>query len=77
MSEEFKQWAEIVALECRYNWNRKVRPLPDDMEEYIDWQFYNFETTRVRADILMKMFNIESDIYFKWLLDNTLWYEQE
>lgn len=38
------------------NWECKVRPLFRDMNEYIDWRFYDFETTVIRADILMKVF---------------------
>ena len=38
------------------NWQCKVRPLFQDMPEYIDWRFYDFETIPIRADILMKIF---------------------
>lgn len=42
-------------------WLYKVRPLPWDLEQYIDWSFYNFETTDIRADILMKMYKYKDD----------------
>ena len=43
-----------ISAEVRYkNWNCRVRPLPQDMEEYIYWSFYDFEITKERWDIIV------------------------
>lgn len=41
------------------NWERKVKVLPQDCTEYIDWSFFGFEATNVRSDILIKTFDKE------------------
>jgi hypothetical protein len=50
----------LDALTRWENWQCKVRPLGRDMYEYIDWRFYDFETTKIRSNILeIAMKNVE------------------
>jgi hypothetical protein len=43
------------------NWLCKVRPLSCDLDEYIDWSNYDFETTKERWDIIVETMRQELD----------------